>query len=68
MQENKHKHSIEHACLPSLQVQCYGAGVEPKGVRAGQPAPFTVDATEAGEALLECSVTDPSGTSPTPLV
>ena len=35
--------------------------MDPKGVRAGQPAPFVVDASEAGEALLECSVTDSTG-------
>ncbi len=47
--------------LDPNQVHCYGAGLDPKGVRAGQPATFTVDASEAGDAPLEVSVMDPQG-------
>lgn len=43
------------------KVHCYGAGLDPKGVKAGQPAPFTVDASEAGEAPLEIMTTDQTG-------
>lgn len=44
-------------------VRCFGPGLDPKGVRAGQPAPFTVDASDAGEAPLEVVVTDQAGKS-----
>jgi filamin len=40
------------------RVTCYGPGIEPKGVRKGQPALFTVDATQAGIAPLEVITTD----------
>lgn len=40
------------------KVKCYGPGLEPKGVREGAPATFTVDTTEAGEAPLEVTYTD----------
>ena len=43
------------------KVHCYGAGLDPKGVKAGQPAPFVVDASEAGEAPLEVTTTDQTG-------
>ncbi len=43
------------------KVRVYGPGVEPNGVRKGNPAPFTVDATEAGQAPLECTTTDQLG-------
>lgn len=46
------------------KVQCYGAGIDPKGVRSGQPATFTVDASQAGEAPVECNVTNPRGECP----
>ena len=43
------------------KVRCYGAGVEPQGVRLGQPAPFAIDCSEAGQAPLEVTTTDPTG-------
>eukprot|EP00918_Siedleckia_nematoides_P105694 GHVU01230790.1.p1 GENE.GHVU01230790.1~~GHVU01230790.1.p1 ORF type:complete len:2480 (+),score=363.92 GHVU01230790.1:158-7597(+) len=43
------------------KVQCYGAGIDPKGVRSGQPATFTVDASQAGEAPVEATITNPRG-------
>ena len=44
------------------KVKCYGPGLDTnQGVRAGQPATFTVDATEAGEAPLDVSYTDAKG-------
>ena len=43
------------------KVRCSGAGLSPAGVKQGQPAPFVVDASEAGEALLEATVADRSG-------
>lgn len=43
------------------KVRCYGPGIEPKGVRKGQPGIFTVDATEAGNAPLEVATSDPRG-------
>ena len=43
------------------KVRCYGPGVETQGVRRGQPAPFTVDCSEAGQAPLEVTTTDKSG-------
>ncbi len=41
--------------------RCYGPGLDPKGVRTNQPATFTIDASDAGEAPLEATVTDPAG-------
>jgi len=32
---------------PAAKVRCYGAGVQPSGVRKGQKTMFTVDATQA---------------------
>ena len=43
------------------KVKCYGPGIEPQGVRKGQPAMFTVDATTAGYAPLEVTTTDQLG-------
>lgn len=43
------------------KVRCYGPGIEPQGVRKGQPAMFTVDATKAGYAPLEVTTTDQLG-------
>jgi len=43
------------------RVHCYGPGIDPKGVRKGQPALFTVDATQAGIAPLEVMTTDHRG-------
>lgn len=43
------------------RVHCYGPGIDPKGVRKGQPALFTVDATQAGIAPLEVTTTDHRG-------
>ena len=43
------------------RVHCYGPGIDPKGVRRGQPALFTVDATQAGIAPLEVVTTDQRG-------
>ena len=44
------------------KVQVYGDGINPSGVRSGQPATFTVDPTAAGEAPLEATTTDATGT------
>ena len=41
------------------KVHCYGEGIDPKGVRAGAPTEFTVDAVEAGDAPLEVVISDP---------
>ena len=43
------------------KVKCYGPGIEPKGVRRGQPGLFTVDASQAGVAPLEVLTTDAKG-------
>ncbi|OWF45693.1 Filamin-A [Mizuhopecten yessoensis] len=43
------------------KVQCYGPGLDSKGVREGSPATFTVDTTEAGEAPLQVTYTDNQG-------
>jgi filamin len=32
---------------PAANVKCYGAGLQPKTVRRGQPAVFTIDASKA---------------------
>ena len=42
-------------------VRCFGPGLDPKGVRCGQPNSFTVDASEAGDAPLDVTVTDQLG-------
>nr|CDS33789.1 filamin [Hymenolepis microstoma] len=43
------------------KVRCYGPGLEPNGARAGVPASFTVDASQAGEAPLVVTHTDRTG-------
>ncbi|CAH1784407.1 unnamed protein product [Owenia fusiformis] len=43
------------------KVKATGPGLDPKGVRRGQPAVFNVDASEAGEAPLDVSYTDQLG-------
>ncbi|BFZ08117.1 hypothetical protein BsWGS_11156 [Bradybaena similaris] len=43
------------------KVKCYGPGLDSANVKAGQPAVFTVDASEAGEAPLEVTYTDRTG-------
>ncbi|KAL3851735.1 hypothetical protein ACJMK2_015452 [Sinanodonta woodiana] len=43
------------------KVQCYGPGLDTKGVKAGKPATFTVDTLEAGEAPLTVTYTDQNG-------
>jgi len=43
------------------KVRCFGPGLDPKGVRKGQPALFTVDATQAGVAPLDVNTTDSKG-------
>ncbi|ELU02480.1 hypothetical protein CAPTEDRAFT_100274 [Capitella teleta] len=45
----------------AAKVKCFGPGIEPQGVRKGQPAMFTVDATKAGFAPLEVTTTDQLG-------
>ena len=45
------------------KVKCEGEGLNPEGVRNMEPARFMVDATEAGEALLEATVADQMGKS-----
>uniref|UniRef100_A0A5K3FEG0 Calponin-homology (CH) domain-containing protein n=1 Tax=Mesocestoides corti TaxID=53468 RepID=A0A5K3FEG0_MESCO len=43
------------------KVRCYGPGLEPNGARAGVPATFTVDASQAGEAPITVTHTDRNG-------
>ncbi|KAM7537033.1 hypothetical protein Aperf_G00000060482 [Anoplocephala perfoliata] len=43
------------------KVRCYGPGLEPNGARAGVPATFTVDASQAGEAPLTVTHSDKTG-------
>ena len=43
------------------KVQCYGPGLDSALVKAGAPQTFTVDASEAGEAPTEATVTDALG-------
>ena len=43
------------------KVRCFGPGIEPEGVRKGNPAKFTVDTTGAGQAPLDVNVTDKTG-------
>ncbi|XP_025106448.1 filamin-A-like isoform X4 [Pomacea canaliculata] len=47
--------------VDASKVQCYGPGLDAKGVVAGVPVSFTVDATEAGEAPLQVTYTDQTG-------
>lgn len=43
------------------KVKCYGPGLDSANVKAGMPATFTVDTTEAGEAPLSATYTDSTG-------
>lgn len=43
------------------RVRCYGPGLEPRGARAQQPAVFTADASQAGDAPINVSVPDVCG-------
>ncbi|CAH8850553.1 unnamed protein product [Trichobilharzia szidati] len=45
------------------RVRCYGPGLEPRGARAQQPAHFTVDASQAGEAPIQVATVDRLGRS-----
>ena len=47
--------------VDSSKVKAYGPGLEPKGVRLGIPAEFTVDCKEAGLAFLDVAVVDKAG-------
>jgi len=44
--------------LNPAKVRCYGPGLDSTKVKAGKPATFTVDTTEAGEAPIDVSFTD----------
>ena len=52
-----YKVPVEDKVDPS-KVRMYGPGVNPEGVRATQPAPFTVDCKDAGKAPLKATVDD----------
>ncbi|XP_067932451.1 filamin-A-like isoform X2 [Watersipora subatra] len=54
------KAAIEDAIDPS-KVRMYGPGLNPEGVRATLPAPFTIDCKEAGKAPLKATLDDGSG-------
>ncbi|KAK6175820.1 hypothetical protein SNE40_014207 [Patella caerulea] len=43
------------------KVKCYGPGLNPQGVIAGEPASFVVDASESGPAPLDVTTTDAKG-------
>ncbi|KAL3308646.1 hypothetical protein Ciccas_012818, partial [Cichlidogyrus casuarinus] len=45
------------------RVRCYGPGLEPRGARAQNPATFTVDASQAGDAPISVATTGRSGRS-----
>ncbi|TGZ55160.1 hypothetical protein CRM22_010478 [Opisthorchis felineus] len=45
------------------RVRCYGPGLEPRGARAQQPATFTVDASQAGDAPIYVATVDRLGRS-----
>nr|CAH8850742.1 unnamed protein product [Trichobilharzia regenti] len=45
------------------RVRCYGPGLEPRGARAQQPAHFTVDASQAGDAPIQVATVDRLGRS-----
>jgi filamin len=51
---------------PACKAFASGMGVEPNGPKAGQPAPFIVNAKEAGMASLNCHISGP-GEKPIPL-
>ncbi|XP_052780237.1 filamin-A-like isoform X2 [Mya arenaria] len=42
------------------KVQCYGPGLDSSKVKAGKPATFTVNTTEAGEAPIDVSYVTPT--------
>ncbi|XP_052286873.1 filamin-A-like isoform X5 [Dreissena polymorpha] len=44
------------------KVRCYGPGLDSREVTAGKPATFIVDTTETGEAPLDVTFTDSTGT------
>ncbi|CAH8554205.1 unnamed protein product [Schistosoma curassoni] len=51
------------------RVRCYGPGLEPRGARAQQPAHFTVDASQAGDAPIQVATVDRVGrTTPAHIV
>ncbi|KAF6019536.1 FLNB [Bugula neritina] len=56
---------VEDKIDPS-KVRMHGSGLNPEGVRATQPAVFTIDCTDAGKAPLKAVVDDGTG-SPKPL-
>lgn len=43
------------------RVRCFGSALDPKQVRLGQVVSLAVDASEAGEAPLDITVTDRHG-------
>nr|CAB3246486.1 filamin-C-like [Phallusia mammillata] len=45
----------------SKKARAYGKGVEPTGLKVGQPAPFTVETISAGSGELFVYLTDPEG-------
>ena len=47
--------------VDASKVKCYGPGLDTKGVKAGEPATFTVDTSEVGEAPIEATTTDQAG-------
>ncbi|KAK7101853.1 hypothetical protein V1264_020173 [Littorina saxatilis] len=47
--------------VDASKVKCYGPGLDSKGVTAGAPADFTIDAREAGDAPLQVTYTDQTG-------
>jgi len=48
---------VEDKIDPS-KVRMHGSGLNPEGVRATQPAVFTIDCTDAGKAPLKAVVDD----------
>ncbi|XP_071084082.1 filamin-A-like isoform X4 [Haliotis cracherodii] len=47
--------------VDASKVKCYGPGIDSKGVRAGEPATFTIDAKDAGKAPVDVTYTDKNG-------
>ncbi|XP_048239132.1 filamin-A-like isoform X3 [Haliotis rufescens] len=47
--------------VDASKVKCYGPGIDTKGVRAGEPATFTIDAKDAGKAPVDVTYTDQNG-------
>ncbi|CAH8620119.1 unnamed protein product [Dicrocoelium dendriticum] len=52
-----------HDKVDPSRVRCYGPGLEPRGARAQQPATFTVDASQAGDAPISVATVDRLGRS-----